>query len=125
LLEEVSLLIIRPGGEALLLCLVNSCPDGHLLGLLVSNGLVLLSARLSPGLASQLSAELGIVASAVVEVNGVRCSDAKSVNQDDIVFIGTGYRPSAPVARVATAAVAIVTVREAMVVFIVLGSPRL
>lgn len=71
LLEEVGLLLVRSGRETLLLGLINHLPDPLSLGLLAQLGVLLLLASLSPGLATELSPKLGIIAPLVVEVDGV------------------------------------------------------
>lgn len=71
LLEEVGLLLIRSGREALLLGLIDHLPDPLSLGLLAQLGVFLLLAGLSPGAASELSPKLGVIAPLIVEVDGV------------------------------------------------------
>lgn len=73
LLEEVGLLLLDRRGEALVLGLVDGVLDELSLGLYVRLGLLLVGAGLSFVLAPERSAELGVVAPAVVEVGGVRC----------------------------------------------------
>ena len=73
LLEEVGLLLLDRRGEALVLGLVDGVLDELSLGLYVRLGLLLVGAGLSFVLAPERSAELGVVAPAVVEVGGVCC----------------------------------------------------
>lgn len=71
LLEKVGLLLVRSGREALLLGLINHLPDSLSLGLLAQLGVFFFLTSLSPGAAPELSPELGVIASLVVEVDGV------------------------------------------------------
>ena len=71
LLQEVGLLFVGRGREALILCVVNGCPHGLPLGLLFGDGLILVNPRHAPLVAPKLSPELGGRTTAVVKVDCV------------------------------------------------------
>lgn len=71
LLQEVGLLLVGRGGEALILCVVDCLPHGLSLGLLLGSGLVLVYSRHAPLIAAQLSPEFGGGAAAVVKVDSI------------------------------------------------------
>jgi hypothetical protein len=73
LLIEVGLALLDTGRESFLFGLVNPGLDGISLSARRSFGLLLLSPELSTLVSSQVTTELGIAASAVVEVEGISC----------------------------------------------------
>lgn len=71
LLQEVGLLLLNARGEALLLSLIDDLLDDLALVLGLKFGIDLGLSNLPPLITPQLSSELGLIASCVVEVDGV------------------------------------------------------